>query len=74
MKLVKTPNDIKKEKKDLEDYNNFLISIDNANRERRVAEALEKEESDAKVLQAATADTDRISEEDEKNKKKLHIM
>lgn len=59
-----------KEKKDLEDYNNFLISIDNANRERRVAEALEKEESDAKVLQAATADTDRISEEDEKNKKR----
>ena len=63
-----------KEKKDLEDYNNFLISIDNANRERRVAEALEKEESDAKVLSDATAMVDALNAEDERkleNEKKI---
>lgn len=58
-----------KEKKDLQDFNNFLISIDNANRERRVAEALEKEAADAKVLSDATAVTDALMLEDEKDKK-----
>ena len=48
----------------------FFIGIDNANRERKVAEALLKEESDLKTLEAATADADRLNQEDENNKKR----
>jgi len=48
----------------------FFIGIENANRERRVSEALAKEESNAKVLEAATADADRLNAEDENNKKR----
>lgn len=48
----------------------FFIGIDNANRERKVAEALLKEESDAKTLEAATADADRLNKEAEDNNKR----
>jgi len=48
----------------------FFIGIENANRERRVSEALAKEESNAKVLEAATADADRLNAEDDNNKKR----
>jgi hypothetical protein len=48
----------------------FFIGIENANRERRVSEALAKEESNAKVLEAGTADADRLNAEDENNKKR----
>lgn len=59
-----------KEKKDLEDYNNFLISIDNARRNRFVEESLEKEAAQEKVLSDATAITDALMLDDENNKKR----
>jgi hypothetical protein len=44
----------------------FQIGIDNVNRTQRVADALEKEAYDAKVLSDATAVTDALMLEDEK--------
>lgn len=44
----------------------FFIGIDNVNREQRVAAALDKELSDAKVLSDATAVTDALMFEDDK--------
>ena len=52
--------------KDDQEERDFFIGIDNANRERKVAEALEKESADAKVLSDATAVTDALMLEDEK--------
>lgn len=52
--------------KDAKEERDFFIGIDNANRERKVAEALEKEIADAKVLSDATAVTDALSLEEEK--------
>lgn len=52
----------------------FQITLNNADRERKVAEALEKEEADAKVLADATAMTDALSAENERrldNEKKV---
>lgn len=56
--------------KEAQEARDFQIGIDNANRERKVAEALLKEEDDAKVLAAATADIERLDAEDENNKKR----
>ena len=68
----KEANKLAKEEREkaAKEENEFFVGIDNANRERRVAEALLKEEDDAKVLAAGTADADRLNEEDEKNKKR----
>ena len=52
--------------KDDQEERDFFIGIDNANRERKVAEALEKETADAKVLSDATAVTDALMLEDDK--------
>lgn len=52
----------------------FQITLNNADRERKVAEALEKEEADAKVLSDATAMTEALSAENERrldNEKKV---
>lgn len=61
---------LEEKKKRLQEEIDFKISLDNAGRERRVSEALEKEEADAKVLSDATADADRLNAEDENNKKR----
>lgn len=52
--------------KDDQEERDFFIGIDNANRERKVTEALEKETADAKVLSDATAVTDALMLEDDK--------
>jgi len=52
--------------KDAQEERDFFIGIDNANRERKVTEALDKEAADAKVLSDATAVTDALSLEEEK--------
>lgn len=44
----------------------FFIGIDNVNRERRVAEALEKEAADAKFLSDTTAMVDALEAEDDR--------
>lgn len=52
----------------------FFIGIDNVNRERRVAEALEKEAADAKFLSDTTAMVDALEAEEQRkleNEKKL---
>ncbi len=57
---------LEERKKRLQEEIDFQIALDNAGRERRVAEALEKEEYDAKVLSDATAVADALMLEDEK--------
>lgn len=52
--------------KDDQEERDFFIGIDNANRERKVTEALDKETADAKTLSDATAVTDALMFEDEK--------
>lgn len=49
--------------KEAQEERDFQIGIDNANRERKVNEALEKEEADAKVLENATAMVDALDAE-----------
>lgn len=56
--------------KEAQEERDFFIGIDNANRDRRVTEAAEKELADAKVLADATALSDALILEDEKNKKR----
>lgn len=52
--------------KDDQAERDFFIGIDNANRERKVTEALDKETANAKVLSDTTAVTDALMFEDEK--------
>ena len=49
--------------KEAQEARDFQIGIDNANRERKVNEALEKEEADAKTLSDATAMVDALDAE-----------
>lgn len=48
----------------------FFIGIDNANRERKVNEALEKEAADIKFAETIAAEADRLLLEEETNKKR----
>lgn len=48
----------------------FFIGIENANRERRVSEALEKEAADIKFADTIAAEADRLILEEETNKKR----
>lgn len=52
--------------KEAQEARDFQIGIDNANRERKVNEALEKEEADAKTLSDATAMVDALDAEDQR--------
>jgi len=51
---------LEEKKKRLQEEIDFQISLDNASRERRVAEALEKEAADAKFLEDTTAMVDAL--------------
>jgi hypothetical protein len=65
---------LEERKKRLQEEIDFQISLDNAGRERRVTEALEKEESDAKVLSDATALVDALESEDTKRKDNEKVL
>jgi len=56
--------------KDAQEERDFFIGIDNANRERRVSEALEKEAADIKFADTIAAEADRLILEEETNKKR----
>jgi hypothetical protein len=55
---------LEERKKRLQEEIDFQISLDNAGRERRVTEALEKEAADAKFLEDTTALVDALEAED----------
>jgi hypothetical protein len=54
---------LEEKKKRLQEEKDFLLLLDNAGREKRVNDALEKEAADAKVLEDATAMVDALEAE-----------
>jgi small basic protein len=65
---------LEERKKRLQEEIDFQISLDNAGRERRVTEALEKEAADAKFLEDTTALVDALEAEDTKRKDNEKVL